>query len=116
MNGVNGTLGTQMATKKKPTAYAGVKNNLYATNIDTCKIFEIMKLRFELTIYVVISGDNNDLGKGTQTRKRKVLAVGVAGGSVCEKKDETENKVCQPCVQEGNIHIFKSNSPIFKIA
>ena len=112
MNGVNGTLGTQMATKKKPTAYAGVKNNFYATNIERKK--EIMKLRFELTIYVVISGDNNDLGKGTQTRKRKVLAVGVAGGSVCEKKDETENKVCQPCVQEGNIHIFKFNSPIFK--
>ena len=77
---------------------------------------EIMKLRFELIIDVMILGDKNDPGKGTQTRKRKVLAVGVAGGSVCEKKDETENKVCQPCVQEGNIHIFKSNSPIFKIA
>ena len=51
----------------------------------------------------------------TQTRKRKVLVVGAAGGSVCEKQDETENKVCEPCVQEGNIQIFQFNSSIFKI-
>ena len=100
-------LGTQMATKKKPTAYAGVRKiDFYATNIKRNTPKGIMKLNFELEIDVVISGDNNDPGKGTQTRKRKVLVVGAAGGSVCEQQDEKENKVCEPCVQEGNIHIF----------
>ena len=33
MNGVNGTLGIQVATKKKPTAYAGV-SDFYATNME----------------------------------------------------------------------------------
>ena len=41
-------------------------------------------------------------GKGDQIRTRKVLVDG-AGGSACLKQDEKENKVCEPCVQDGKL-------------
>ena len=97
---MNGARGTPLGTRKEPNVYAVVRIiDPYGKDIEMNKLH---KLRRKLKHSILIIFSELNPRKGDQIRTRKVLVDG-AGGSVCLKQDEKENKVCEPCVQEGKL-------------